>query len=404
MPVDHIRYDILVQQALRGMVRDVLTEIGQDQGPAGRPSLLHHLRHHRRGRAAVGPAARAISRRDDHRAAASVLGPQGHRRRVRGRPVVRRRARAAGGAVRGHQGVRRSVGAVHAAVRDCCRRRRTRTTRAERRTGEAAEGQDAARRRERGKTSVPASAAAAPRPPRSRQPPHPATRAAPRSCASTASARSDGSREGQRASFRRAPGPSAFCDPHRDRHLRPDRGPGRPLLGRADPALARELPDRHRAHAAAADPRARHRQARRGRGEPVAEADRRAPRQRHRQGGAGGDRRQARRSFPAGGLADRLRHPDQHERQRGDRQPRQRDARRQARREVAGASERPRQHEPVVERLRSRPRCTSPRPRRSRELLRSGARRICTRRCRPRPRHSPASSRSAAPTPRMRRR
>ena len=37
------------------------------------------------------------------------------------------------------------------------------------------------------------------------------------------------------------------------------------------------------------------------------------------------DRRQARRSFPAGRLADRLRHPDQHERQRGDRQPRQRD-------------------------------------------------------------------------------
>jgi hypothetical protein len=29
MPVDHIRYDILVQQALRGMVRDVLTEIGK---------------------------------------------------------------------------------------------------------------------------------------------------------------------------------------------------------------------------------------------------------------------------------------------------------------------------------------------------------------------------------------
>ena len=75
--------------------------------------------------------------------------------------------------------------------------------------------------------------------------------------------------------------------------------------------------------------------------------------QRHRRGRAGGDRRQARRSFPAGGLADRLRHPDQHERQRGDRQPRQRNARRQARREVAGASERSRQHEPVVERLLS---------------------------------------------------
>ena len=41
-------------------------------------------------------------------------------------------------------------------------------------------------------------------------------------------------------------------------------------------------------------------------------------------GGAGDHRRQARRSFPALGLADRLRHPDQHERQRGDRQPRQR--------------------------------------------------------------------------------
>ncbi len=29
MPVDHLRYDILVQQALRGMVRDVLIEIGK---------------------------------------------------------------------------------------------------------------------------------------------------------------------------------------------------------------------------------------------------------------------------------------------------------------------------------------------------------------------------------------
>ena len=57
-----------------------------------------------------------------------------------------------------------------------------------------------------------------------------------------------------------------------------------------------------------------------------------APRRRHRPRRARGDRRQARRPFPAGGLADRLRHPDQHERQRGDRQPRQRDAGRRARR------------------------------------------------------------------------
>src|SRR5665213_1102133 len=33
-------------------------------------------------------------------------------------------------------------------------------------------------------------------------------------------------------------------DPYRDRHLRPDRGPGRPVLGRADAALAAELQDR----------------------------------------------------------------------------------------------------------------------------------------------------------------
>ena len=42
--------------------------------------------------------------------------------------------------------------------------------------------------------------------------------------------------------------------------------------------------------------------------------------------------RQSRRAFPAGGVADRLRHPDQHERQRGARQPRLRNPRRQARR------------------------------------------------------------------------
>ena len=58
----------------------------------------------------------------------------------------------------------------------------------------------------------------------------------------------------------------------------------------------------------------------------------------HRRGGAGHRRRQTRRAFPAAGLADRLRHADQHERQRGDRQRRQCRARRRARREKAGAS------------------------------------------------------------------
>ncbi len=39
MPVDHIRYDILVQEALRGMVRDVLAEAAQNKGMPGE----HHF-------------------------------------------------------------------------------------------------------------------------------------------------------------------------------------------------------------------------------------------------------------------------------------------------------------------------------------------------------------------------
>ncbi len=39
MPVDHIRYDILVQQALRSMVRDVLAEAAKNKGMPGE----HHF-------------------------------------------------------------------------------------------------------------------------------------------------------------------------------------------------------------------------------------------------------------------------------------------------------------------------------------------------------------------------
>jgi hypothetical protein len=35
MPVDHIRYDILVQEALRGMVREVLAEAAKNKGMPG---------------------------------------------------------------------------------------------------------------------------------------------------------------------------------------------------------------------------------------------------------------------------------------------------------------------------------------------------------------------------------
>ena len=54
--------------------------------------------------------------------------------------------------------------------------------------------------------------------------------------------------------------------------------------------------------------------------------------------------------FPLVGLADRLGHAVEHERQRGARQPRLRDPRRRARPEAPAASERRRQPRPVVER------------------------------------------------------
>ena len=138
--------------------------------------------------------------------------------------------------------------------------------------------------------------------------------------------------------------------PHRDRHVRPDRGAGRPLLGRAGAALARQFQDRLGKAAAVRGARARHRQARRGGSQHGAGAARPGDRRGDRQGGAGGDRRQARRPLPAGRLADRLGHAVQHERQRGDLQPGDRDARRRDGLEEAGPSQRPRQHEPVVER------------------------------------------------------
>ena len=70
---------------------------------------------------------------------------------------------------------------------------------------------------------------------------------------------------------------------------------------------------------------------------------------RRRGGGSRGGR--PRRRIPAQGLADRLGHPDEHECERGDRQPRQRKARRTPRRQVAGPPQRPRQSRTIVERF-----------------------------------------------------
>jgi fumarate hydratase class II len=71
---------------------------------------------------------------------------------------------------------------------------------------------------------------------------------------------------------------------------------------------------------------------------------------RHHRRRAGSDRRQARRQLPARGVADRVRHAVEHERQRGHRQPRHRDAGRRDRLEGPGAPQRPLQHGPVLER------------------------------------------------------
>ena len=70
----------------------------------------------------------------------------------------------------------------------------------------------------------------------------------------------------------------------------------------------------------------------------------------HRLGRRRSDRRNPRRSLPAGRLADRIGHPEQHERQRGHRQSCDRDARRHPRDEDAGTPQRSRQPLAIVER------------------------------------------------------
>ena len=74
MPVDHIRYDILAQEALRGVVRDVLADAAKNKGLPGEHHFFITFDTTRRRRAAVGPAARAISRRDDRSSCSTSSG------------------------------------------------------------------------------------------------------------------------------------------------------------------------------------------------------------------------------------------------------------------------------------------------------------------------------------------
>ena len=70
----------------------------------------------------------------------------------------------------------------------------------------------------------------------------------------------------------------------------------------------------------------------------------------HRARRAGSDRRRVGRRIPARRVPDRVRHAVEHERQRGDRQPRDPAGRRHGRQQGARASERSREPQPVVQR------------------------------------------------------
>ena len=139
-------------------------------------------------------------------------------------------------------------------------------------------------------------------------------------------------------------------DAARDGLDRRDRRARECLLGCSDAAQPAELQDRRRAHAAAADPGARHHQAGGGAGERRSGPARCRGRRGNRYGRGRGHRGRARRPLPPRRLANRLGHPEQHERQRGDRKSRLRDSRPADGPEDPGPPQRPRQPEPVVQR------------------------------------------------------
>ena len=121
-------------------------------------------------------------------------------------------------------------------------------------------------------------------------------------------------------------------------------------------------------------------------------AGRRHPRRRRR-----GHRRQARRAVPRRRLPDRLGHLDQHERQRGHRQPRQAAAGRGPRLRRR-APQRPRQRLAVLQRLVPVAPCTSPAHARPTDVTLPGAARAGRGAAPPRPTSGRTWSSRAAPT------
>ncbi len=76
MSTDLIRYDLQVQDALRGVVRKVLADAARD-GLPGEHHFYITFRTQAPGVKLSTAAARAISRRNDHHPAISVLGSEG---------------------------------------------------------------------------------------------------------------------------------------------------------------------------------------------------------------------------------------------------------------------------------------------------------------------------------------
>ncbi len=117
MATDHIRYDLLAQDALRGLVRKVLT----DTAKSGLPGEHHFSISFRTDAEGVKLSPRL--REQFPQEMTVILQYQFWDLKVtdtglRGRAVVRRRAGKAHGAVRRDQELLRSRGAVRAAIRD----------------------------------------------------------------------------------------------------------------------------------------------------------------------------------------------------------------------------------------------------------------------------------------------
>ena len=108
MAEDLIRYDVLAQEALRGLVKKVLTEVAQAGLPGEHHFFITFNTRYPGVRISSRLAAR-ISGRDDDRAAASVLGPHGHRFGLRGRAFLQGRAGETACAVPRDHELRRSA-------------------------------------------------------------------------------------------------------------------------------------------------------------------------------------------------------------------------------------------------------------------------------------------------------